>query len=179
MLAVKLAASAAGRWNDRRLPRRVAEAACHINSAGGTVTFASSSLPIGRAAMVAHQRFRVCVDQPGGFSASPKPTDNSAHGCFSFFAARSPEAFASTPAAMSEPLVTPEQVKAARRLLGRTRVRLAARANTRESPIRRYEDGGRITPTLYLTAVREALESAGVIFVEENGEGPGVRLRKR
>jgi hypothetical protein len=26
--------------------------------------------------------------------------------------------------------------------------------------------------------VRAALESAGVIFVEENGEGPGVRLRK-
>jgi hypothetical protein len=23
------------------------------------------------------------------------------------------------------------------------------------------------------------LESAGVIFIEENGEGPGVRLRKR
>jgi hypothetical protein len=28
-------------------------------------------------------------------------------------------------------------------------------------------------------AVRRALESAGVIFVEENGEGPGVRLRKQ
>jgi hypothetical protein len=27
-------------------------------------------------------------------------------------------------------------------------------------------------------AIRAALESAGVIFVEENGEGPGVRLRK-
>jgi hypothetical protein len=26
--------------------------------------------------------------------------------------------------------------------------------------------------------VRAALESAGVIFVEENGEGPGVRLKK-
>jgi len=26
---------------------------------------------------------------------------------------------------------------------------------------------------------RRALESADVIFVEENGEGPGVRLRKR
>jgi hypothetical protein len=26
--------------------------------------------------------------------------------------------------------------------------------------------------------VQTALESAGVIFVEENGEGPGVRLRK-
>ena len=28
------------------------------------------------------------------------------------------------------------------------------------------------------TAIRAALESAGVIFVDENGEGPGVRLRK-
>jgi hypothetical protein len=27
-------------------------------------------------------------------------------------------------------------------------------------------------------AIRTALESAGVIFVDENGEGPGVRLRK-
>jgi hypothetical protein len=31
---------------------------------------------------------------------------------------------------------------------------------------------------LNLDLVREALESAGVIFVEENGEGLGVRLRK-
>jgi len=79
---------------------------------------------------------------------------------------------------MSEPLVTPEQVKAARKLLGWTRVRLAARANTGEAAIRIYEDGGRIAPTLYLAAIRAALESAGVIFVEENGEGPGVRLLK-
>ena len=28
------------------------------------------------------------------------------------------------------------------------------------------------------TAIRAARESAGVIFVDENGEGPGVRLRK-
>jgi hypothetical protein len=28
------------------------------------------------------------------------------------------------------------------------------------------------------TAIRAAFEAAGVIFVEENGEGPGVRLRK-
>jgi ribosome-binding protein aMBF1 (putative translation factor) len=79
---------------------------------------------------------------------------------------------------MSEPLITPEQVKAARKLLGWTRVRLAARANTGERAIRRYEDGLGIAATLYLAAVRAALESAGVIFVEENGEGPSVRLRK-
>ncbi len=29
-----------------------------------------------------------------------------------------------------------------------------------------------------LSAIRAALEAAGVIFVEENGEGPGVRLKK-
>jgi ribosome-binding protein aMBF1 (putative translation factor) len=63
-------------------------------------------------------------------------------------------------ATMSEPLVTPEQVKAARRLLGWTRARLAARANTHEGVFRRYEDGGGIAPTLYLMAVREIFESA-------------------
>jgi hypothetical protein len=36
--------------------------------------------------------------------------------------------------------------------------------------------GGR--PGLRALRVRAALESAGVIFVEENGDGPGVRLRK-
>lgn len=29
-----------------------------------------------------------------------------------------------------------------------------------------------------LSAIRTALEAAGVIFVDENGQGPGVRLRK-
>jgi hypothetical protein len=29
-----------------------------------------------------------------------------------------------------------------------------------------------------LAAIRAALEAAGVIFVAENGDGPGVRLRK-
>jgi hypothetical protein len=30
-----------------------------------------------------------------------------------------------------------------------------------------------------MKAVQTALEVAGVIFVEENGDGPGVRLRKK
>jgi hypothetical protein len=29
-----------------------------------------------------------------------------------------------------------------------------------------------------IDAIRTALEAASVIFVEENGEGPGVRLKK-
>ena len=32
--------------------------------------------------------------------------------------------------------------------------------------------------TSTVAAIRAALEAAGVIFVAENGEGPGVRLRK-
>jgi len=28
-------------------------------------------------------------------------------------------------------------------------------------------------------AVRRALEAAGVVFIDESGDGPGVRLRKR
>jgi len=28
-------------------------------------------------------------------------------------------------------------------------------------------------------AVRRALEDAGIVFIDENGGGPGVRLRKR
>jgi len=28
-------------------------------------------------------------------------------------------------------------------------------------------------------AIKKALEAVGVIFIDENGEGPGVRLRKQ
>jgi hypothetical protein len=41
-----------------------------------------------------------------------------------------------------------------------------------------FERGARAPREVTLDALRRALESAGVIFVEENGEGPGVRLRK-
>ena len=48
-----------------------------------------------------------------------------------------------------------------------------------EKSIRAFESGELSgTSPLDLDLVRESLESAGVIFVEENGKGPGVRLRK-
>jgi transcriptional regulator with XRE-family HTH domain len=38
---------------------------------------------------------------------------------------------------------------------------------------------GRTTPIqATLTVMQQALEAAGVIFIEENGDGAGVRLRK-
>jgi transcriptional regulator with XRE-family HTH domain len=56
---------------------------------------------------------------------------------------------------------------------------LAGRSNLSESTIRDFEKGRRIPTPNNLAAIRAALEAAGVIFVEENGEGPGVRLRKK
>lgn len=44
--------------------------------------------------------------------------------------------------------------------------------------IAHFEKGQRQPIPANLTALRTALEAAGVIFVAENGEGPGVRLRK-
>ena len=41
-----------------------------------------------------------------------------------------------------------------------------------------FEKGRRTPNTNNLLALQKALETAGVVFVDENGEGPGVRLRK-
>jgi len=42
----------------------------------------------------------------------------------------------------------------------------------------RLESGGQWRRPIYLDFVRERLESARAIFTEENGDGPGLRLRK-
>jgi hypothetical protein len=47
-----------------------------------------------------------------------------------------------------------------------------------EATVRRFEQGRAVPIPATLAAIQRALEAAGVIFVEENGEGPGVRLRK-
>jgi predicted transcriptional regulator len=73
-----------------------------------------------------------------------------------------------------------KQVKAARALLGWTQPDLAAASGVSVPTIARLESedgdlGGRASTG---AAIRAALEQAGMIFLEPNGEGPGVRLRK-
>jgi DNA-binding transcriptional regulator YiaG len=76
------------------------------------------------------------------------------------------------------PALTPAQTRAARALLNWSQDQLSAAATVSISALRNFE-AGRSNPTRNnLAAIRSALESAGVIFVDENGEGPGVRLRK-
>jgi transcriptional regulator with XRE-family HTH domain len=77
--------------------------------------------------------------------------------------------------------ISGNQIKAARALAGLDQKGLAERANVGINTIRNMEaaDAGNVRGrTDTLDAVVAALKSAGVIFVEANGEGPGVRLRK-
>ena len=77
-----------------------------------------------------------------------------------------------------KPIITPSQVREARALLGWSRDRLAALAELPAEHLRKFEQEIRTIEPSTLAAIRSALEAAGVIFVEENGGGPGVRLRK-
>ena len=77
--------------------------------------------------------------------------------------------------------VSVRQVKAARSLLAWSQGDLAAAADVSVPTIKRLEAqdgplGGRDETGV---KIRSALESAGVEFIDENGGGPGVRLRKR
>jgi transcriptional regulator with XRE-family HTH domain len=70
------------------------------------------------------------------------------------------------------------QVRAARGLIGWSQEDLAREAKIGRATLADFESGKREPYSSTLHAIRASLESAGVIFVEENGEGPGVRLRK-
>lgn len=77
-------------------------------------------------------------------------------------------------------MITSEQVRAARALLRIEQKDLAEASKVSLASIKRLETqpGPLAAQPRTLAAIRAALESAGVIFVDKNGEGPGVRLRK-
>jgi hypothetical protein len=79
-----------------------------------------------------------------------------------------------------EPL-TSDQVRAARALLRWSAEDLSGRSSVSLRTIRRAElaEWRTTMTTANNLAVRRAFESAGVEFIDENGGGPGVRLRKR
>jgi predicted transcriptional regulator len=77
-------------------------------------------------------------------------------------------------------MLTIEQLRAARGLLGWSQSELADRAGLSLPTVKRVEgETGPRVSDLARTKLRRALESAGVEFIDENGGGPGVRLRKR
>ena len=77
--------------------------------------------------------------------------------------------------------VSIRQIKAARALLAWSQSQLAAAANVSIPTIKRLEAqegllGGRDETG---SKTRQALDAAGIVFIEENGGGSGVRLGKR
>jgi hypothetical protein len=81
--------------------------------------------------------------------------------------------------------MTPEQLKAARALLGWGIDRLASRSDSSVSMVTVFEQTGRVVlissrnrtvPVDAVAAIHNTLEEAGIEFTD--GDAPGVRLRK-
>ena len=75
--------------------------------------------------------------------------------------------------------MNPAQVRMARAALNWTLADLSRAAGVHRNTISNFETGRYGGSEEALKAIRNALESAGIIFVPENGAGPGVRLAKR
>jgi len=72
------------------------------------------------------------------------------------------------------------QIRAARALVKWSAAELAQASALGANTVRRAEvaDGETSLTAANDQAIRRALEAAGVEFIDENGGGPGVRLRK-
>jgi predicted transcriptional regulator len=75
--------------------------------------------------------------------------------------------------------MTPAQCRSARALIEMTQPELARLAKLGLSTIVDFEKTRRQLPPQTIVTIRQALERSGVEFIDENGGGPGVRLRKR
>ena len=76
-------------------------------------------------------------------------------------------------------IISPAQCRAGRALLEITQTQLAASAALGLSTVVDYEKERRQVSPESVEAIRRALVRAGVEFIDENGGGVGVRLRKR
>ena len=72
----------------------------------------------------------------------------------------------------------PIQLKMARAAAGWGVRELAKKAGVTANTVTRIENGADAKQST-INRLQQALEAAGVEFIEENGGGPGVRLRKR
>ena len=79
------------------------------------------------------------------------------------------------------PVLSSELIRAARALLRWEQRDLEAASSVSLPTIKRLESKPGIMAAHLSTvvALKKALEAAGVEFIDENGGGPGVRLRKR
>jgi DNA-binding XRE family transcriptional regulator len=81
--------------------------------------------------------------------------------------------------ALFKPMITPAQCRAARALIEWSQQDLASNAGVGTVAIHQLENGASNPRRATLEVIRRALEAAGVEFIDENGGGAGVRLRKK
>ena len=76
-------------------------------------------------------------------------------------------------------MVSIEQIKAARTMLGWSAVELAKRCGIGSTTIKRYElqSGIPVGTTKVLSAIQETLEAEGIEFIGDPKVNPGVMLR--
>ncbi len=72
----------------------------------------------------------------------------------------------------------PVQLKMARAAVGWGVRELAKKAGVTANTVTRIENGADAKQST-MDRLQDALEAAGIEFIQENGGGPGVRLRKR
>lgn len=75
-------------------------------------------------------------------------------------------------------MITPAQCRAARGLLDWSQQELSQKAGVGVVTVRHLEAGMTDPHRSTLDVIRRCLEAAGVEFIDQNGGGPGVRLRK-
>ncbi len=75
-------------------------------------------------------------------------------------------------------IISPEQCRAARGLLGWSQRDLSRASLVNERTVIDFERGARRTYPRTVADLRRAFEEAGIEFIDENGGGAGVRFRE-
>lgn len=74
-------------------------------------------------------------------------------------------------------MISSEQCRAARGLLGLSQTQLASDAGLNKRTLLDFENGKRQPNPATLAVIESILTGAGVVLIPENGGGAGVRLR--
>jgi transcriptional regulator with XRE-family HTH domain len=80
--------------------------------------------------------------------------------------------------AQDKPVVKPSQVRMARAALRWSLEELARRAGVHRNTVYNFETEKFAGDQQSIAAIRQALQEAGVEFIEDDGGGPGVRLKR-
>jgi hypothetical protein len=77
-------------------------------------------------------------------------------------------------------VITPAQIRAGRHLVSLSQVQISKATGLSVPTIKRAESERDVVVSENAVAlIRSVLEAAGVVFVDENGNGPGVRLNNK